>query len=517
MKKLYTTIVIAFLSSNTFAQAPDMNMEAWANVPLSSTVQDPLGWTSFNIGTSAPINMAQTVFKETVSPYAGLASAKIVTQAVPASLIIANPFRPGHNWDTLGILGMGGISIGSGITQTFGKPINTRPTNIKFACKYSPVGNDSASVVVFLTHWTGTSRDTVARGKYITGTSSSSYSIQNITLNYSSLVVPDTQYVYAFSSVYNHSGAKVGSTFYIDSYGWEGCTINNPVVNLGNDTSLCVGTPLTLNAANAGDTYLWSTTQTSQNISINTSGTYYVVVTEICSVTDTIHVTFDAPPTPTIMANGSTTFCQGDSVTLSAPTSTSYLWTGGSTAQSLTVFNSTGITLTVFDALGCSSSSSTSVIVNPLPSTPNIFNVNGVLNSTSANGYQWNFGTVAVTGAISQTFTPAQTGLYTVTITDANGCSNTSLPFSITSLVGITELSNNNLLSLYPNPTSGQFTIVLSTDNATIIVTDILGQQVLQTQTTQNTTNLQLDNNGIYIVYVKTKQGTTTRKLTVNR
>ncbi len=70
---------------------------------------------------------------------------------------------------------------------------------------------------------------------------------------------------------------------------------------------------------------------------------------------------------------------------------------------------------------------------------------------------------------------------------------------------------------LYPNPTSGQITVALQSDNAEIIVTDLLGQQIIKTKATQKATNLQLDNNGVYIVYVTTKQGTTARKLIVNR
>ena len=82
--------------------------------------------------------------------------------------------------------------------------------------------------------------------------------------------------------------------------------------------------------------------------------------------------------------------------------------------------------------------------------------------------------------------------------------------------VGIDEKATDNLFSIYPNPTNGQFTIVLA-DNAEIIVRNVLGQQVIKTKTTQKTANLQLDNNGVYLVYLTTSQGTTTRKLIVNR
>src|SRR6185369_14009650 len=65
--------------------------------------------------------------------------------------------------------------------------------------------------------------------------------------------------------------------------------VPNLVVNLGNDTSLCIGGSITLDAGNPGSTFLWNTSATTQTITANTSGTYYVTVTKgNCIVSDTV-------------------------------------------------------------------------------------------------------------------------------------------------------------------------------------------------------------------------------------
>lgn len=80
-----------------------------------------------------------------------------------------------------------------------------------------------------------------------------------------------------------------------DSVSSEFLYINSPIVNLGNDTILVSGQSLVLDAGNAGNTYLWSTGETTQQISISNSigsSIYIVTVTNAdgCSGTDSIAV-----------------------------------------------------------------------------------------------------------------------------------------------------------------------------------------------------------------------------------
>ena len=73
-----------------------------------------------------------------------------------------------------------------------------------------------------------------------------------------------------------------------------------PQVNLGADTTVCQGSSLLLNTGVQDAIYLWSTGETSDQISITNPGSYWVIATVngTCSGVDTIHVTFSDPVTP---------------------------------------------------------------------------------------------------------------------------------------------------------------------------------------------------------------------------
>ena len=200
---------------------PDFSFENWADAaPPFATVDDPSGWASLNALTA--VGTDTSVFKVTVGPAAGAASAKIKTVKVVGAAI-PNPYAPG-DLDTAGLLVIGKINISPpGIK--YGYNYNWRSQVLSFQCKYTPMAGDSAFVLATLTKWNGTSRDTIASGKYATGASTTAYELKSINLTYDpafASVVPDSQQIFISSSVYNHDGAKIGSTFYVDDIAWSG-------------------------------------------------------------------------------------------------------------------------------------------------------------------------------------------------------------------------------------------------------------------------------------------------------
>ena len=236
MKKIVLSFlaVVGLMSGSVAQVAPDYGFEAWTNLPFS-TVQDPNGWASLNA--LVLLGSPQSVFKETTAPYAGTTSCQITTVKVSGAAI-PNPFRPGQNFDTAGIVGVGKISTMPTPNIKFGFTLvpSSRPATLSFACKYTPTAGDSAFVSAYLTRWNGTSRDTIARGEYATGTASSVYAVNSLTMIYDpafSTVWADTMLVFASSSIYRHAGAKVGSTFYVDDLAWSGYNSVNEIENSG--------------------------------------------------------------------------------------------------------------------------------------------------------------------------------------------------------------------------------------------------------------------------------------------
>ncbi len=174
---------------------------------------------------------------------------------------------------------------------------------------------------------------------------------------------------------------------------------------------ICPGDTLTLDAGPGYRSYQWTTGDTTRRISVANSGSYSVTVEDStgCGGTSDPFVVEEAtPPTPVIfVADGSTTLCPGDSVTLDAGGPyRHYTWSNGASVRRITVRSAGEFTVTVEDSSGCvGTSDPLSVSVYAVDSVridgPN----SACLASTSAyraaapagSGYQW---TVSPSGTI---------------------------------------------------------------------------------------------------------------------
>lgn len=190
-----------------------------------------------------------------------------------------------------------------------------------------------------------------------------------------------------------------------------------------------------------------------------------------------------------------TVICVGKSVTFydSSQNATSIDWSfsGGipasSTAKVVSISYPTpgtyAVNLIGTNALGTSSYTKTAYI-KVLPN-PSIFitAAGGVLTAAgaSATNWQWYKNGVLIPGATSNTYTPSSSGNYTVMISDAKGCSNTSAiyPF-VPNSISKSNLHNSGF-ELYPNPSKGRVTLKATGvigKEVSVYFYNVMGQQI---------------------------------------
>ena len=241
--------------------------------------------------------------------------------------------------------------------------------------------------------------------------------------------------------------------------------------------------------------------KTEANIGAPDTYDYWVVklynecipVTEICNTfdDDCNGLIDDAiTETVTISAAGATTFCQGGSVILNSVYSgTSVQWKrnginiAGATSPSYTVLQKGNYTCETTSPCGTALSTAINVIVNKNPTAsitpggPLTFCAGGsvTLTETPVAGctYQWYKGASPIAGATTTSYVATTTGNYKCRVTKtATGCFKNSNTIAVSVPCREGELTaQENTFSIYPNPTSGIFTIksdVKSQDFATL-------------------------------------------------
>jgi PKD repeat protein len=240
-------------------------------------------------------------------------------------------------------------------------------------------------------------------------------------------------------------------------------------------------------------TYFWSNASTiANNIDLG-GGTYTVTITDGngCTAVATGSVSAIGGPTSSLNAiNGTCQISPQISTTVSGGTAPfTFVWSNGATTQNLTGMSAGSYTITITDANGCKSISTASVTDNSSVNVtfnsqnPTQGNADGSITANPTGGtqpytYNWSNGSTnaQVSGLVA--------GTYTVTITDNTGCIKVA-SVTLSSTVGVAQVTDVALIKLYPNPTKDVCNIYMELNraqNVEVKIVNSIGQQVYATQ-----------------------------------
>ena len=202
-------------------------------------------------------------------------------------------------------------------------------------------------------------------------------------------------------------------------------------------TILCPFETVVLTAS-GGDSYQWSDGSTGSTLTVDAAGSYYVIASNAAGCSDTssaLNIVAGSAPNATIISNGPTSVCAGQSVTLSAGNvGTAYLWSNGATTASITTSQVGDYSLILTNASGCRDTSAVVSIDNDngagtiiTPSTGTVINANQELvlcegeqitltATPNDQAYLW------ANGPNTQSIVVQEAGVYSVTTIDSAGC-----------------------------------------------------------------------------------------------
>lgn len=270
--------------------------------------------------------------------------------------------------------------------------------------------------------------------------------------------------------------------------------------------------------------FAWSNSATSQNLTNVPAGTYTLVVTDANSCSDTLSQTLTQPTqltaaavaTGTISCNGGTTDID---LTVGGGTFPySYFWNNGSTSEDLFFVGAGTYTVAVTDANSCTATATVSV------SQPPALALSAVVTSPVCNGATTGSIDVSVVGGTTpytylwsntdttQDLAGIGQGVYSVTVTDANGCTATGNytivqpPALVVALASYTNVScfggSNGSVDItmnggtapytfaWSNSTSNEDIVNVPAGTYTLSVTDANGCTATLSQTISEPTQL---------------------------
>jgi len=289
--------------------------------------------------------------------------------------------------------------------------------------------------------------------------------------------------------------------------------------------------------ANQGDSYLWSTGETTQSITVSPlSTTAYSVSVTSGNLTDDDDVTVYVDPNPNVViTNGeSMDILDGDFVTLSATGANTYEWSNGATQPNIAVspsqtttyevkgyinecYDEKAITVNVFEQVVANAGSDTSICLNE----------STTLTASGGDEYLWSTGETTASIEVS----PQVTTDYYVTVFNAMHFDEATVRVEVDAecnqgptLPG--EEPTDFGMDIYPNPASDYVNVEISGvfDASLIEVYDISGKRIIREEVSNENQDASISKrvnvsqllNGIYILKLVDDEREVTRKLIVN-
>ncbi len=243
-----------------------------------------------------------------------------------------------------------------------------------------------------------------------------------------------------------------------------------------------------------------------------TNGVFQVIVTDAHGCTRDTTFSIAVSLATQISASTQNISCNGmnngsiDVTVLQGTPNYIYAWDNGSSTQDITDLSAGNYRLTFTDGNGCVTYKSY-LISEPatLNLVSNVTNSNGnnsgsinlnVTGGTPLYTYLWN------TGATTQQINQLNAGIYSVSITDQNGCVLTS-NFDVIEdnlFNGIQENANSSF-KVFPNPSNGGNTIHIENDGANEIrILDFQGKIIAQQEINSNNTTFVAPSSGVYFI-----------------
>ena len=297
----------------------------------------------------------------------------------------------------------------------------------------------------------------------------------------------------------------------------------SPNVDLGNDTTICERTNKVIIVRVKNGNYLWHDGTTLDQFSVSKSDKIWVQVNNECgTASDTLNIQVDRIPNFYLIDD--IVKCHNDSFYLTATNPPpEFLWQDGSIDDKYLVNHSGTYWLTYSNT--CGTRTDSVVVTEYSRNIPVINYAQGIFQSSLEKFYTWYKNDTIVFGAFSRNFRSTGSGKYYVVTIDENDCEEASSPIYLDDYgpVSLKNIQFNQVISIYPNPSTGHFKCIIKGDKRELIylsVRDVSGVLIhSQKMYTNQTVEIDLQGfaAGIYFIGFRSKSLHHNRKIQIQK